>query len=160
LFEEFDVAETGPSGPEPSRRLDVVSARSVNYFSDSAYFILGEEPRLDDHLQYTVLATGLLDGLDLTADRIVITRLKPADIDDHVDLISTVLDSLGGLKDFDLGRGVAEGETNHCRDFNVCVNQELLSLFDEAWRDANGREIVSVCLSADLLNVFPFGASL
>jgi cytoplasmic iron level regulating protein YaaA (DUF328/UPF0246 family) len=62
------------------------------------------------------------DGLDVLLNVVVVTRKQGGNIDDHVDLDGTVLDSVCGLKLFHGSRSGAVRETNDGTDVDIAAS--------------------------------------
>ncbi len=82
--------------------LDVVCARLGNDLGDLCSLVGVKLAGLDDDLKELAVAGGL-DSLDLVQNVVIFLVLHPADVDDHVDFVGTVLNCVLGLEN--LGGG-------------------------------------------------------
>ena len=160
LLEKLNITEVGSTRTETCRSLNEIGSCLVHKLGNYADLVLSEKTSLHNNLEDALIATSLLDLPDLFADAIKIALLQPPDVNNHINLISSVLNGLTCLEYLNLGCRVAEGETNHCRDLDLGMLKENLGLLDEAWRDAHSREVVGVGLNEDLSDVLPAGTGL
>ena len=101
----------GPTGGVKSGGgLDEVGARSLGGTTGGDDLLIGEGCGLDDDLEDRI-PTGLAHAANIGFDSIDVALLDQAEVDDHVDLLSTLGDGVGGLGCFDSGGMGAGGES-------------------------------------------------
>ena len=151
---------------EPIRLLDKPVARrsldkrNLQLSADLAQpcnLLVLEEVILEDDFQYCAasvcsgpciarsdfcLRDGVVDPLDLGLYIAPVTAKHFADIDDHVNLLSSSQDSFCGLGDLDGSRRVARREADDGADLDVRAGQSLQRLWDAVWLDARSGDVV------------------
>ena len=157
LCKQLHIVEGSASLGKAGGSLDVICAGVGNALAKSDLFLVGQKAGLDDDLQKLAVA-GLLNGGDLLGNVAPFAVLCPADVNDHIHLISAVLYGIGGHKALGGSGGIAVGEADDGADGKL-VPYIVLGLPDISGRNADGGGAILDAVVANCLNLCP-GSSL
>ena len=153
LCKEGNVLLGRTCGGEAGGGLDVVGVGLGNDLAHLDLLLLGEEACLDDYLKNLALACRL-DCVDLGEDLIVSLVLEVADVDNHVDLVCAVCNSVSGLENLNGCGGISVGEADYRADGKLFTYVVLCSL-NEGGRDAYGCGLKLHAIVTDSLDFLP-----
>ena len=112
---QFHICKGSPSGGKSSRSFNKFSPCLCDDLAHFYFFFLCKQTGLNDHLQDPA-AAGLVDLADFLFDFFVLLIFQLADIDDHIDLRSSICNSILCLKYLSGCGAVAVWKTDHCAD--------------------------------------------
>ena len=79
----------------------------------SYFLFLREKTGFNNYLQYHIFPAGFPHFADIPEHHFVVSVFQRCDIQDHINLISTVLHSAGSLHPFCPGTHLSQRETNY-----------------------------------------------
>ena len=153
--EERHVVEGSAGLGEACGGLDIVRAAVRDSLAHGNLLVIGEQAGFDDDLQKLSLAGALHRG-DFGGDVVPFGFLGPADVDDHVHLIGSVVHGVGGHEALGGGGVVAVGEADDGADGQF-VPHIGFRLLDKGGGDADGGGVVLHAVVADTPDVRPGG---
>ena len=120
----------------PRGGLDKRNAEGGADLAQSDDVALLQEVVLKNNLENgAVFHDGVIDLLDLVADVVPVSAQGFADVDDHVDLLPSLLGRPSCLEHFNLGGAVAVREADDGADEHVCALEDLFGTVDEVWKE-------------------------
>ena len=119
------------------------------------FFFFGQQTGFDDDFQKLTFAGGLHSG-DFRSDGVPLAVLGPADVDDHVHFVRSVIYGIAGHEALGGSGIVAVGEADDGADgqFTIYI---FLSLLDVRSGDTDGGGVVAQAVIADGLDFGPGG---
>ena len=155
LGKQLNIPEGRAALGETGGGLDVVGAGLGDQSAHGNFFLVSQQAGLNDNLQDAVAADSL-QGLDLFQNLVGLSGLQVADIDDHVDLVGTVIDGVLSLEGLHSGGIVAVGESDDRADFYAALNI-FGSFLYKGGGNADGCGPVGDGIIADDLDLGPCG---
>jgi len=118
--EEGDVVGGGSAGGEAGAGFEEVGTGGESELGGAEFLFEGEEAGFEDDFDDGAFAVGDFDdSADVLTDGLVVGGLagfEEADVEDHVDVVGTVFDHVGGLFALGDGEGGTEGEADDDAD--------------------------------------------
>ena len=147
-----NVLDRSVGSPKSGRGFDKVGSSFLGEFAGGDLFIPREQAGFEDHFDDSIVR-GFDDVAEFAKQGSMIPLFEPANIDDDIHLVRTVVDGGLGLKAFHVGFHRAQRKADHGDYFQVGVLEQL-ARFDHARTvDTNSVEAMLACFAAEFLEV-------
>ena len=143
--EKCDIRQRSTCRTEPCGCLDIVRSAFRDTFAKTDFFFFRQVAGFHDHFQDFIFCYFFQDG-DFFGNQIIIFIFHRADVNNHVDFISTVIKGMNRFCRFRFDVPVAQGKSDYRTDGKAGII--FTDFFHIARRHTDGRGTVLHCLIA------------